>query len=92
MKRSRLKNIFNKTRNINDFTAYKKQRNLVVNMNRKAKRKFFETVESTKNGKQFWNKCKPYFTNKCVSDETISLLENKKIIQDDKAVAEIFND
>ena len=41
MLRSRLKNKANSSKNPEDMTRYKKQRNLVVNMNRHAKKFFF---------------------------------------------------
>jgi len=44
MKRSNLKNIANKTKNPDDIACYKKQRNLVVNMNRQAKKAYFLSV------------------------------------------------
>ena len=39
MTRSRLKNIYNKSQSLKDLLAYKKQRNYVVSMNRKKKKK-----------------------------------------------------
>ena len=44
MKRSQLKNIFNKTKDPNDYVKYKRQRNYVVNL-KQSKRKFFEKIE-----------------------------------------------
>ena len=46
MKRSRLKNIYNKTKNIDDYSNYKKQRNFVVNLNKQSKREFFKKVKA----------------------------------------------
>ena len=93
MKRSRLKNIYNKTRNEDDFKAYKKQRNFVVNLNQQSKKQFFSNIKTdkTKNCKTFWTSCKPFFSNKCCSKETISLIENNAVIQDETKVADIFN-
>ena len=44
MKRSRLKNIANLSNNPEDMVNYRRQRNLVVNMNRKAKKSLFDSV------------------------------------------------
>ena len=93
MKRSRLKNIYNRTKNISDYDNYKNQRNFVVNLNKQTKRQFFQKVETEKkdNNKTFWSMCKPFFTNKCYSDEIVSLIEDDTIVQEDHKVAEIFN-
>ena len=42
MLRSKLKKIANKTKNQEDIRRYKKQRNLIVNMNRKAKKRLLQ--------------------------------------------------
>ena len=63
MKRSRLKNKANKTKNHLDIRNYKKQRNMVVNLNKEAKPQYFNNYDST-NTKPFWENCKPYFSNK----------------------------
>ena len=64
MKRSRLKNKANKSGKEEDLKAYKKQRNLVLKLNRKAKKNFLKSCFST-NGKMknknFWKLCKPFF-------------------------------
>ena len=94
MKRSQLKNIANRTKNINDYENYKKQRNFVVHLNRKAKKLFFSKVGKKNCGqnKSFWKTCKPLFSNKTNrTDEKVFLLENKNLIHDDKNVADILN-
>ena len=55
MERSRLKNKANKSGKPADKTAYKAQRNLVVKLNKEAKKYFL---------KNFWKLCKPFFTEK----------------------------
>ena len=64
MKRSRLKNIYNKTKNDGDFIDYKKQRNYVVNLNRQSKRQFFEKIETDESNstKNVWSACKLFFS------------------------------
>ena len=47
MKRSRLKNKANKTKNHLDIRNYKKQRNIVVTLNKEAKLQYFSNYDST---------------------------------------------
>ncbi len=42
--------------------------------------------------KKFWDTVKPLFSEKCVSSDNITLIENNEIVSDDKQVADIFND
>ena len=53
IKRSRLKNKANKTKDPTDIKNYKKQRNYVANLNKDAKLKYFSKFESNDN-KPFW--------------------------------------
>ena len=88
MKRSRLKNIANKTKNPEHVAAYKRQRNLVVNLNRQAKRSFLGQAKQ----KDFWKICKPNFSDKTgLNKERIILVENGEILNDDSVTAEVFN-
>ena len=80
MKRSRLKNKANKTKDPTDIKNYKKQRNYVANLNKEAKLEYFSKFESNGN-KPFWVNCKPYFTNKhSKADTDIMLSENGELI------------
>ena len=45
MKRSKLKNIANKTKSTSDIMNYKKQRNYVVQLNKKAKLEYFNDFD-----------------------------------------------
>ena len=65
MKRSRLKNKVNRSKDPVDIANYKKQRNLVVPLNRQAKStKYFNEVSNTESSRPFWETCKPHFSNK----------------------------
>ena len=64
MKRSRLKNKANKSKDPVDIANYKKQRNLVVSLNRQAKCKYFSEVSNAESSRLFWETYKPYFANK----------------------------
>ena len=94
MKRSRLKNKANKSKNVDDFKKYKTQRNLVTNLNKKLKKSYFKTkLPKGKNVKDFCNFCKQYFTNKVIcKDDNIILVEEKEIIRENYKISETFND
>ena len=51
MKRSQLKNKANKTKSVDDLIKYKKQRNLVVKLNKNCKKEFFDNLETKSNSK-----------------------------------------
>ena len=62
MKRSRLKNEANRSGKPADKTAHKTQRNVVVKLNKEAKKSFLKnqiTESATNNMKIFWKLCKP---------------------------------
>ena len=64
-----------------------KQRNLVVNLNRDLKLRYFDDIEISKNSKPFWNECKPYFSNKHAhGDSKIILIEKEKITNNSNEV------
>ena len=91
MRRSQLKNKVNKTKDLLIYQLYRKQRNYVVNLNKKEKRLRFSATKT--NDKSFWHLAKPHFSNKgCTNDEKIFLLEDDSIVNEDLAVANIFND
>ena len=62
MKRSQLKRTANKTGKYIGLYNFRKQRNLVVNVNKKEKKKNSLLMEN--DSKTFWETCKPYFSNK----------------------------
>ena len=77
MNRSKLKNKGNKTKNPSDIKNYKKQCNYVVQLNEKAKLEYFNNFDSSQEGKYFWVKCKPYFSNKHIEADTDIILHEK---------------
>ena len=83
MTRSRLKNKANKSGKEEDLKAYKKQRNLVLKLNRKAKKNFLKSCISTNDkmkNKNFWKLCKPFFTEKGSQyNQNITLIEKKTL-------------
>ena len=56
---------------------YKQQRNMVVQMNRKAKYEFYQSIEtnSIENEKQLWKAVKPMFSNGNTMRDKIILVE-----------------
>ena len=91
--RSRLKNISNKTGKENDILNYKKQRNYVTSLNRKAQKSYFKDLNPNeiKSSKTFFKTFKPYFSNKYTHAEKLLLVQNNDIISDDQSIAEHFN-
>ena len=85
---SRLKNKANKSKNPIDFAKFKRQRNLVTNLNKEAKLQYFEKLSVDCNSKPVWKACKPYFSNKNGNiQENIMLLENDILLSKQKDVA-----
>ena len=92
MKRSQLKNKANKTKSIDNLIKYKKQRNLVVKLNKNCKKEFFDNLQTKNYSKSFWDKCKPYFSNKhSKGDSDILLIEKNELLLNNKKVADVFN-
>ena len=66
----------NKTKSVDDLIKYNKQGNLVLKLNNNCKKEFFDNLETKNNSKSFWDKCKPYFSNKhSKRDSDILLIE-----------------
>ena len=59
MKPSKLKNKANRFKLQSDIIKYKKQRNLVVKLNRDLKLRYFNNIETTKNSKLFGMSASP---------------------------------
>ena len=94
MFRSKLKNIYNKKKTLASYIAYKKQRNNCTNLFRKAKRDFYNNLNPSliSDNKKFWKTVKPFFSDKKLSGESITLVDNNNIIYDDTNIAETFKD
>ena len=106
MKRSRLRNKFLHSKSDIDRKAYNKQRNICVTLIRQEKKNFYSNLNmrDVTDNKMFRKKVRPLFTDKIQTKSKITLIEKKvlkengkvneveKIITDDKAIAEIFNE
>ena len=93
MLRSQLRNKFIKKRSDSNNMAYKKQRNVCTTLLRKAKREYYSKLNPAliADNKKIWKTVKPLFSEKYLSKEAITIIENNEIITDDKKITEIFN-
>ena len=93
MHRSKLRNIFLKNRTEENRNNYAKQRNLCVTLLRKSKREYFGNLDEKKlcDNKKFWSVVKPILSNKVVSNEKVTLIEDNNIVENDKKTATVFN-
>ena len=86
MKRSQLKNKYNKYRNYKNWDLYKKQRNFCVSLLRKAKRNYFKNVkmQDITDNKKFCKTFRPYFSDKGYNQTKITIIEKDSCITDEK--------
>ena len=92
MKRSRLKNKANKSQLPDDLSKYKRQLNLVVKLNKKHEKEYFENLNVATISKPFWDKCKTYFSIKhAKSDSNIMSIEKDEILLKNKKIADALN-
>ena len=93
MKRSKLKNNFNKNRNHENWCKYENQRNWCVNLLRKSKKQYFSIINVTDktDNKNLCKSVKPYFINKVSSSNKITLVENDAIITNDRVISKTMN-
>ena len=93
MKRSQLKNTYNKNHNYENWYLYKKQRNFCVSLLRKTKRNYFKNVkiQDITDNKKFWKTIRPYFSDKGYNQTKITIVEKDSIITDEKKIATLMN-
>ena len=81
MKRSKLKNTANRTKLQEDIAKYKKQRNLVVKLNRDSKLRYFDNIETSKNENLFGMSVSPTLpTNMLIVTLRSFLLKKKRLL------------
>ena len=92
MKRARLRNKFLRDRTETSRKECKKQRNVCVNLLKKAKKDHFANldVSSILDNRQFWQNVKPLFSNKVKAKTTIKLIENDETTDNEIKIAKIF--
>ena len=94
MKRSELATKYHKTKSIEDYNNYKKQRIFCSELYQKERKKFYDNldIKNITDNKKFWKKLKPLLRDKvkCGSSK-INLVENDDILSTDKEIAEAFS-
>ena len=89
MRRSFLKNKANTTGDPYFYYLYKKQRNYVVNLNKKTKERHFRTLGTSP---EFWKSTKPFFSKSSKTSESIFLRDDHgNIIRNEKSISQVFN-
>ena len=93
MKRSKLRNKFNRNINHENWCNFKFQRNYCVNLSRKTKKQYYEysSVKNVINNQTFWKTVKPCLCDKGSNSKRITLLESDSILTDDKDIAKAIN-
>ena len=93
MNRSRSKNTYVKNRTAGNWENYRVLRNKCTKESINVKKEYFcnINIKLISDNKTCWKTVKPNFTNKNKTQKII-LVENEKIICDNKQNAEIFND
>ena len=93
MKRSNLRNKYLKSRSEEDRQRFRKQRNLCVSLLRKTKRSYYSNLNEKNviDNRKFQKTVKPILSNKFVNNEKITLVDNGKIITNDKEIAKVLN-
>ena len=65
---------------------------MVVRLNKKHKKEYFENLNVASIRKPFWDKCKPYFSNKhAKGGSNIMLIEKDEILLKNKEIADVLN-
>ena len=77
MVRSKLRNNYNKNRNCEIWCKYKPQRNLCLNLSRKAKKNFYKAIDKKQvsDSRTFWKNVKPFFGGKGVNSSKTTLVQ-----------------
>ena len=93
MVRTRLRNKSLKLKTIESREAYKRQRNYCVCLIRKTKNSFYENLSHNliTDNRKVWKQVKPFFSDKTLINNNITLLEDNEIATDPSACAEILN-
>ena len=94
MKRSKLRNTFNKERSSENWQNYKRQRNICSNILKSTKKTFFETlnINEITDNRKFWKTVKPFFTDKSKTSKNIVLTEKNKTLNSNKKISNTFNE
>ena len=94
MNRSKLRNRYIKRPSRENFLDKKKAKNTCHNLNKSAKKSYFDKVTSKSfvSNKALWNTVKPFLTNKgFLTNESITIKHKDKIVTDNSKLAHLFN-
>ena len=94
MKRLNLRNKYLKNRSEEDRQRFRKQRNLCVSLLRKTIRSYYSNINEKNiiDNRNVWKTVKSMLSNKFVTSEKIALVDNDKIITNDKKIAKVLID
>ena len=86
MTRTRLLNKYSKDNSARNLFAYKRERNLCANFLRKSKKVYCNNlnVKRRNDSKKFWQTIKSNFTDKTLKNERITLVDEDKVITEEK--------
>ena len=90
---SKFKNIYNKKQTNDNWTNYKKQRNLCVKLLRKTKADYFQNlnIRDLSDNRKFWKTIKQYFTSKGLNSKKLLLKQKGNLASNEKQLAGIIN-
>ena len=93
MKRTRMRNKFLRGRTEANRRAYNIQTNYCVSLIRKTKRDYYSNLnhKQVTDNKIFWKTIKPFFTDKGINNEKITLIENGEELLKNEEVTENLN-
>ena len=93
MLRSKLRKRFLKDRAKESRCKCKKQRNVCVHLLKKSGKDYYENIDMSNltDSNKFWKTVKPIFYGKIKSENSITLVEDTKIFQDEGELVETFN-
>ena len=95
MRRSRLRNKYNKNRAYENWSNYKKQHNIYTNFLKKTKTDYFNNIDIKKlnvtDNKTFWTVVKRFFKDKFKTCNNLILNEGDKTINDVMEITDKFN-
>ena len=91
--RSRLENRFYRDKTDESKKAYKKQKNYCSKLYKKERKRYYANldVRNITDNKKFWQTMKPFFSDKGLGKNTITLVEGNDIIAEDVEVANTLN-
>lgn len=93
MRRSELKTKYLKSNTVKSFQLYKKHKNFCSKLYKKERKKYYNNLnlKNITDNKKFWTTVKPFLSDKGSAQSQITLVDEDKVLSNDKEVAETFN-